>query len=420
MRKSILLALSFGALAACSGGDDSGAVTAAVAAAPAKPASGVEATVRSLDYVDTGMKLVEHHYVDGMALKTPDGPAALLTTTPLDACTRLAVLARGSADLGSFATAEVPALLIVRNEEYPQGSVQLVAPGQTTYLSQPMPSLQTDGDRLVAKGQEEGSESTLNKPKLEYAVDLAYASMADFDPLAADAGPEAAWLRGLVQQAEPDAEATVTATFFEDENDYSSYSSRSTWFDVLSNWEDFNVTAAASGPDCATLVVQAPGFSGGSRKALLRARGAGDQRKVHAAESSEDYGNEGNYLVGRVEHPKFGAFPIIDARAENIEGIGLVITFSDNKIGDATWEELLKTQRAARAVAGTSFGSSYMLSMLEFGGPGLAIESVPADQISNAFLDETTIGGLIKQSAPGQPSIVANFMMPLKAAAATP
>ncbi|MGQ0800668.1 MAG: hypothetical protein ACT4NL_11225 [Pseudomarimonas sp.] len=420
MRKSILLTLSLAALVACSGGDDSGTVTAAGAAAPAKPASGVEAMVRSQDYDDTGPKLTERRYVDGMALKTPDGPAALLTTTPLDACTRLAVLARGNADLGSFATSEVPALVIVRNEEYPQGSVQLVAPGVTTYLSQPMASLQTDGDRLVAKGEEAGSEFTLNKPSLEYAVDLAYASMADYDAVAADSGPEAAWLRGLVKQAEPDAEATVTATFFEDENDYTSYSSRSTWFDVLSNWENFNVIAAASGPECATLVLQTPGFSGGSQKVLLRVRGAGDQRKVHAAESSEDHGSEGNYLVGRVEHPTLGAFPIIDARAENIEGIGTVITFSDKKIGDLTWEELVKQQRAARAVAGTSFGSSYMLSSLEFGGPGMSVESVPAEQISNAFLDETTIGGIINQSAPGPPSIVANFMMPLKAAATTP
>jgi hypothetical protein len=344
----------------------------------------------------------------------------LLTAQPVDACLRLAVLARGSADFGAFASSEAPALVVVRNEEYPQGSVQLVATGSTTYLNQAVASLQTDGDRLVAKGEEEGHAGTLNKPSLEYDINLAFASMAEFDPVAADAGPEAAWLRGLLQQADADAEATVAATFLEDESDYSSYSSRATWFDVLANWESFNVIAAASGPDCATLVLQTPGFSGGWSKVVLRARGAGDQRKVHAAESSEDQGSEGNYVVGRVEHPALGAFPIVDARAENIEGVGTVIVFSDRPIGEATWEQLIQRQRAARAVAGITFGDGYILSTLEFAGPGVAVASVPAEQISNASLDETAIGGLIKPSAPGQPSIVANFRLPLRTSSATP
>ncbi len=418
MFKRILLTLSLGVLTACSGSSEPGADTAT--AAPAKPASGVEAVVRTPDYDDDGLKLVERRYVDGIAMRTADGPAALLTLAPIDACTRLTVLSRGSADFGAFGTDDAPALVIVHNEEYPQGSVQLVARGSRTYLSQAIASLQTDGDRLVAKGVEEGYAPHTEKPSLEFDVDLAYASMAEFDPLAADAGTEAAWLRGLVQQAKADVEATIAATFVEDESDWNRYSSRSTWFDVLANWQDFNVIAAASGPDCATLVLQSPGFSGGWRKALLRVRGTGDQRLVHAAESSENYGDEGNYVVGRVEHPSYGAFPIIDARAENIPGTGTVIIFSERAIGETPWEELVQKQRAARAVASVTFGTGYMLSSLEFGGPGMPVETVAADQISNASLDETSIGGLIKQSAPGQPSIVANFRLPLKGSEAAP
>lgn len=422
MCRRILLGLSFGALTACGGGAEPGADTAAPAAEPAKPVSRAEAVVRTPDYDSTDMKLIERRYVDGVALRTGDGPAALLTATPIDACTRLAVLARGSADFSTFATAETPALVIVRNEEYPQGSAQLIEPGSSLYLAEAIPTLQTDGDRLVAKGQEAGHQPFADKPSLEYDVDLPYASMAEFDPLAADAGPEAAWLRGLAQQADADgdAEALVTATFFEDESDWNSYSSRATWFDVLSNWDNFSVIAAAGGPDCATLVVQAPGFAGGSSKAVVRARGAGDQRKVFAAESSEDYGSEGNYVVGRVEHPTLGAFPIMDARAETVPDTGIVVIFSDRPIGGATWEQLVQKQRAVRAVAGVSYGTSFSLSNLEFAGPGVAAETVGAESVTNAHLDETTIAGLIKQGEPGEPSIVANFQLPLKAPAPTP
>lgn len=416
MRKRILWGLSFGVLAACGGGTEP-AATAAPAAEPAKPVSRAEAVVRQPDYDSSEMKLVERRYVDGIALQTSEGPAALLTTTAMDACTRLAVLARGSADFGVFAGDGTPALVVVRNEEYPQGSVQLVEPGVTTFLATAIPTLQADGDRLVAKGQEAGNEPFSDKPSLEYDVDLAYASMAGHDPLAADAGPEAAWLRGLARQADADVEATVAATFIEDEDDWNNYGSRSTWFDLLSSWEDFSVVAAASEADCATLVVQAPGFAGGARRAIVRARGAGEQRKVFAAESSEDYGSEGNYFVGRVEHPTLGDFPILDARADATPDGGALVVFSDKPIGDAPWEQLVQSQRAVRAVAHSRYETIYMLGGLEFGGPGMAAQAVEAGTITNAYIDDSAIAGLINQGNPGEPRIVVNFHLPLAAPA---
>jgi hypothetical protein len=424
MRKWILLGTSFCALSACGGGAEPGSDTSVPAA---KSGSTATAVVRIADNFSVEWKQIEWHFVDGIALRTDDGPVALLTTDPIDACTRLAALARGSTDLRAFANAGAPVLIVVRNERYPQGSVQLIEPLSSMYLSsmylmEAIPTLQTDGDRLVAKGQEPGDEPFADKPSLEYDINLAYASMAEFDPLAADAGPEAQWLRGLVQQARAGTEADVTATFFvdEDEDEWDSYSSRTTWFSVLKNWKDFNVIAAASGPDCATLVLQSPGFVGGSRKAIVRARGAGDQRKVFAAETSEDHGSEGNYVVGRVEHQALGAFPILDARAEGVADTGTVVIFSDGPIGEATWEQLVQKQRAVRAVTTDGFSNIYMLRTLEFAGPGVAAETVAARNIANAYIDETKIAGLIKQGEAGEPRIVANYRLPLKAPASAP
>jgi hypothetical protein len=417
MRKWLVLGMSFCALSACGGGAEPGSDTSVPAA---KSGSTAMAVVRTPDYDSGELKQIERRFVDGVALRTDDGPVALLTADPIDACTRLAVLARGSTDLRAFAITGAPVLMVVRNEEYTQGSVQLIEPHSSLYLAEAVPKLQADGDRLVAKGQEPGYEPFADKPSLEYDIDLAYASMAEFDPLAADAGPEAQWLRGLVQQAGADTEATVTATFFEDENDWYSYSSRATWFDVLSSWNDLNVIAAASGPDCVTLVVQSPGFAGGSRKAIVRARGAGDQRKVFAAESSDDYGSEVKYVVGRVEHQALGAFPILDARAEGVADTGTVVIFSDGPIGEATWEQLVQKQRAVRAVTTDGFSNIYMLRTLEFAGPGVAAETVAARNIANAYIDETKIAGLIKQGEAGEPRIVVNYRLPLKAPASAP
>ncbi len=415
MRKQILVGLSIALLAGCGGGGDSGKDAAAPSG---QPASRAEAVVRTPDYDGDGLKMVERRYVDGLALRTADAQAVLFSAAPMDACTRLAVLVRGSVDFRPFGSAQAPALAAIRNEEYPQGSMQFFESGSTTYLSQSLGSLQTVGDRFVAKGQETYYGTTESEPSLSYDIDLPFASMAEVDASAADAGPEAAWLRDLVQQADADPEAVVTATFFDNEDDWNRYSARATWFDVLANWDDFSVIAAASGPDCATLVVQAPGFSGGWRKAVIRARGAADQRKVFAAESSDEQGGEGSYVVGRVEHPTLGAFPIVHGRAENVPDVGSVIIFSDRPIGDASWEQLVQKQRAVRGVASVSFGNSYMLGSIEFAGPGVAAETVPAGMMSNAYIDETTISGLIRQGEAGQPRVIANFQLALGAAPA--
>jgi len=409
MNRHLLLALMVVALSGCGDSEESVAESAA-------PTARATALVRTADFSGSEMKMVERRYVDGVALRTSDSAAVLLSATPMDACTRLAVLVRGSTDFGPFASAEAPALALVRNEEYPQGSVHFLEQGSTTYLSQTLPSLQADGDRFIAKGVETEYAPT----HLEYDVDLPYASMAEFDPLVADAGPEAGWLRALVEQADADTEAVVAATFFENEADWNSYSARSSWFDVLGNWDNFNVIAAASGAECATLVVQMPGFSGGSRKAVIRARGPADQRKVFAAETSDDNAEEGSYVVGRVEHPTFGAFPIMAARAEEVADLGTVVIFSERPLGDASWEQLAQTQRVVRAVAGSSFGNNYMFGSLEFAGPGKAAETIPAQTISNAYIDETSIAGLVKQGEAGEPRIVVNFRAALKASAATP
>lgn len=414
MGKRILLGLAVAWLSACGGGG-TGEPAAGAPSAPPKPTAKAEAVVRTPDFESGEMKLIERRYVDGVAFRIPEGAAVLLSPTPMDACTRLAVLARDSADFSAFATADAPALAVVRNAEYPQGSVHYLEQGSTTFLSQAIPSLHFEGERFVAKGQETHYGTDAGKPSLEFDVDLPYASIKDFDALAADAGPEAAWLRGLAKQAVVDgAEAVVAATFLENEEDWTSYSARSTWFDVLANWTDLNVIAAGGDADCATLVVQAPGFSGGWRKAILRARGPADQRKVYAAESSDDYAGEGTYFVGRVEHPTLGAFPIMDARAENLPDLGTVLIFSDKPIGEQTWEQLVQAQRVVRATTSASFGTNYMLGSLEFAGPGVAAETVPAETISNAYVDETSISGLIKQGGEGAPRIVANYRLALK------
>ncbi len=391
----------------------------ATAASTAKASGRAVAVVRTPDYESSEMRLIERQYVDGVAYRLDDGAAVLLSATPMDACTRLAVLLRGSTDFSAFTSAAAPALAVVRNAEYPQGNVLFVEQGSTTYLSQSIPSLQTEGERFIAKGKEM-LYGTEGKPSLEFDIDLPYSSTGGFAAVAADGGPEAAWLRGLAKQAAGDAEAVVAATFQENEEDWNSYAGRSTWFDVLSNWGQFSVVAAASEADCATLVVRTPGFSGGWQQALIRARGPADQRKVYAAESSDDHGGDDSYFVGRVEHPTLGTFPIVDARARAVADVGTEIIFSDKPIGDAGWEQLVTKQRAVRALASVSFGDSYMLSTIEFAGPGTAVDSVPAGSISNAHIDNTSIAGLIRQGGDDGRQVVANFRLALPTATASP
>jgi hypothetical protein len=411
VRELILIGISLGMLAACGSGAESTSATLVLS-----KAGRAEALVRSVDYGSGEMKHVDLRFVDGVALQTSDGPAALLTTSPMDACLRLAGLARTDGRFHVLSHAGSPVLVISRNERYPQGSVQLIERGLTMHVADGLPTLQTDGKRLVAKGRLDDPNPMTEA--LEYNVDLAFASLAAFDPLEADAGAEAQWLRGLMQSTRADAEAMATATFleYEDDPNYDFRGSRATWSNLL-QWPNFNVVAATSGPDCLTLVMQAPGHVVGSRKAIVRAVGAGDDRKVFAAETSEDRAIDVSYFVGRIEHPSLGAFPIVDARAEtDANGRGVLI-FSDGAIGEATWEQLVQKQRAVRAQAGDRFGTNYMLRTMEFAGPGMDAETIRAKNITNANISRVSIAGLINQGEAGEPRIVANFRLPLGAQA---
>jgi len=428
MRTGILAVLILGLVVGCGGGNDAGTAAArgdgdggaaAPAADKASRAPHAEAVARTVDYSSDTLETVERRYTDGVALRVGDERVAVLSLAPLDACTRLAVLARGDSGFGAFASEASPVLVLVRNTEYPQGSVQLVQPGVSVTLANEIVGLETGSQRFVARGEQAGYDPS-EPPLVTYDVDLPYAGMDAFDPVAADASPEAAWLRAKAAEADADAEGAVAGSFLENEDDWNSYGSRMAWHDVLVNWDDFSVAAVASGPDCATLLVRAPGFAGGARVALLRASGAGDARKVFFAESRDEHDDGGRFVVGRVEHPAMGSFPIVDARAEWSDGSGPVAIFSERPIGTASWEELVKTQRAVRAVASSPVGDGYMLRSLEFAGPGVDVQSVAADTISNAYRDEASMAGLIRQGEAGQPRLVANFRLPLEPRAATP
>jgi len=376
------------------------------------PGDHVAAVARMQDW-DSG-KVVERRYVDGVAIRATEGTVALLTPAPVDDCQRLAVVMKNSIHVDSFASEEQPVLAIVRSDEYPEGSVQLIEPYSTTYLAETVPGLEDAGDRMVAKGQTDpGSlSSDSDEPSLEYDVDLGFVSRDDYDPLVADSGAEAAWLRKLAAVPEADREAVVEASFLLDEDDYDSTSSRYTWAEILGDWEGVSVIAAASGPECATLVLRAPAFAGGARRAIVKAVGAGDARKVVAVETEDEYPEDGGYVVGRVEHPAFGAFPILYARAMASDS-GPVVLFSDRPLGEAPWEELVARQRVLRTVVTQTYGDSFNFGSYEVAGPGAEPATLEAATLTNAYLDADNISALIKQGEAGGARVVINFQLPL-------
>lgn len=176
---------------------------------------------------------------------------------------------------------------------------------------------------------------------------------------------------------------------------------------------------AASGPDCATLVLRAAAFGGGARRAIVRAVGAGDERKVVAVETDDEYHEDGSYVVGRVEHPAFGAFPILYARAAAADS-GPVVVFGDRPLGEATWEELVTRQRVLRAVVTVTYGDSFSFGSYEIAGPGSEPATLGAASIINAYLDADTISALIEQGEAGEARITINFQLPLSGVAVGP
>jgi len=386
-----------------------GALAAGLAGG-AGPGDRVAAVAWTQDW-DTG-NAVERRYVDGVAIRAAEGTVALLTPAPVDECLRLAVVAKNSIYVDAFASAEQPALAIVRSDEYPEGSVQLIEPGATTYLAETVPTLQDGADRLVAKGRADSGGGGHDGPDLEYDVDLAFVSMDAYDPLAADSGAEAAWLRKLAAVPDGEREAAVDASFLLDEEDYDSTSSRYSWAEILGSWENVSVIAAASGPACATLVLRAPAFAGGARRATVKVVGAGDERKVVAVETAEEYAEDGGYVVGRVEHPAFGAFPILYARAA-VADSGPVVLFSDRPLGEAAWEELVTRQRVLRAVVTLTYGDSFSFGSYELAGPGAEPVRLDVANLTNAYLDAEAISALIEQGDAGGARLAINFQLPL-------
>ncbi|MEO7936323.1 MAG: hypothetical protein ABIR27_08690 [Dokdonella sp.] len=413
------------ALVAC-GGTQPGS-DAAAASTPAKQGPHAHAVTKQFSIEGNKLVVAETTYVDGMAMRFKDGATVALTEAPISACAKLAVMANSRSEFETAALGAKPVLMLVRNEEYPQGAILLVEPGSTTTLEATFPALVTKGDALIASGDigdagwgsidatKYGGEKS---PHVRLDVNLPYSARSDAGAVAADASAEAKWLRELQAKAGNDTQAVVDASFLIDPEDYRSGMSSSRWFDVLANWSDFSVVSLATDKGCATMVLRAPGFSGGYREAVIQTQLIGDVRKVISAQT-EDFDNiEGDYFVGRIEHPKLGAFPVIDARAFSQPGVGLVVYFSDKLIGDETFESLVTKQRMLRAVSSFQSGSQYSFSHYDFGGPGLPVEQLDAgNSTTNAFVDEKEIRGLIKIGEGAGPHIAVNFSLALKAVA---
>ena len=413
------------ALGACGGTQPGG--DAAAASAPAKQGPHAHAVTRQFSIEGSKLVVAESTYVDGIAMRFKDGAAVALTETPISACAKLAVMASSRTEFDTAALGAKPALMLVRNEEHPQGAILLSEPGSTTTLEATFPALVTKGDALIASGDvgdagwgsidatKYGAEKS---PHVRLDVNLPYSTRSDAGAVAADASAEAKWLHDLQAKAGNDTQAVVDASFLVDPEDYRSGLSSSRWFDVLANWNDFSVVSLATDKGCATMVLRAPGFSGGYREAVIQTQLIGDVRKVTSAQTEDFDTIEGDYFVGRIEHPKLGAFPVIDARAFSQPGVGLVVYFSDKPIADETFESLVTRQRMLRAVSSFQSGGQYTFSHYDFGGPGLPIEQIDAgNSTSNAFVDEKEIRGLIKIGEGTGPHIAVNFDLALKATA---
>lgn len=408
-------------LGACGAGGSGGGSAAAVT--PAKQGPHAKAVTRQFSVEMDKLVVDEKTYVDGLAMRFKDGAAAALSETPISACSKLAVVASSRSDFQTAALGDKPVLMLVRNGEHPQGAILLVEPYSTTTLEDAFPALVTDGDALLASGDvgdagwgsidatKYGAEKS---PHVRLDVKLPYATRNDADPVAADASPEAKWLRELQAKAGSDTQAAVDASLQVDTEDYRSSMTSSRWFDVLGNWSSFSVVALATDKGCATMVLREPGFAGGYSEAIIETQMVGDVRKVTSAQTESMDSVEGDYFVGRIEHPKLGSFPVVDARAVAEEGVGLVVYFSDKPIGAEPFESLIAKQRVMRAVSSFQSGSQYWFSQYEFGGPGVPVEQVDAgNSTSNPSIDEKEIAGLIKLGEGEGPRIAVNFRLPL-------
>jgi hypothetical protein len=409
-------------LGACGGAGSGGETAAAPRVAEQGPHAHAVTKQFSVDM--DGLKVEEKTYVDGVALRTKDAAGALLTEVPLSACTKLAIVARGDLEFDSGTLGEKPALKLVRDEEHPKGAILLIEPYSTTTLEGDFPALVTDGGTLSASGDigdagwgsidatKYGKEKA---PHVRLDVKLPYATLDGADPIAADASAEAKWLRETQAKAGADTQAAAEASMQAREDDYSTSSA---WFDILGNWSDLSVIALASDKGCATMVLRAPGFAGGYREAVIQTRLEGDARKVTSAKTESFDSVEGDYVVGRIEYAKLGAFPVVHARAAREEGVGLVVYFSDKPIAAEPFESLVAKQRMLRAVSSFESGSNYSFSHYDLGGPGVPVEQIDAgNSTSNPYVDEKDIAGLIKLENADGPRIAVNFHLGLKGTA---
>jgi hypothetical protein len=412
-------------LAGACGGGGSGVTVAA--SAPVRQGPHVHAVTLHFSITMDKLEVEEKTYVDGLAMRLEDGEAAMLTEAPLSACAKLAVVAQGDLDFETSTFGDKPALKLVRNAEYPDGAILLVEPYSTTTLEGSYPALVTRGDRLLASGDvgdagwgsidatKYGAE---NAPHVRLDVELPYATLDESGTVAADASPEAKWLRDTRIKAGADTQAVVDSTLEVSPDDANGWSTSSAWFDILGNWADFNVVAVATDEDCATMVLRKPGFAGGYGEAVIQTRMDGDQRKVTAAQTRDVDSVEGDYFIGRIEHPRLGSFPIVDARATSEEGVGLVVYFSDKPIAAEPFEILVTRQRMLRATSASRFGDQYSFSHYDLGGPGVPVEQLAAGHsTTNPHIDEKEVAGLIKLGEGEGPHIAVNVRLPLAGAA---
>ena len=396
------------------------------AAAPVKQGPHAKAVTKRFS-VDLDKLVVEEKtYVDGLAMRFKDGAAVALTEAPISACAKLAVVANSGSEFQTEALSDKPVLMVVRNEQHPQGAILLVEPYSTTTLEEAFPALVTNGDALIASGDvgdagwgsiDATKYAAEKSPHVRLDVSLPYSMRNEADAVAADTSAEAKWLRDLQTKARNDTQAVVDATLQVDPEDYRSSMTSSRWFDVLGNWRNFSVSALATDKGCATMLLRAPGSAGGYREAIIQTRMAGDVRKVISAQTENTNSVEGNYFVGRIEHPALGAFPVVDARAFSEAGVGLVVYFSDKPIAAEPFESLVTKQRMMRAISTFQSGSQYGFSTFDLGGPGVPVEQIPAgNSTSNAFVDEKEIRGLIDLAEGDGPHVVVNFSLALGSA----
>jgi hypothetical protein len=408
-------------LAACSGGGSGGETAAAVPAVDKGPHA--HAVTKQFTIDGGKLNVEEKTYVDGLAMRLENGAGAVLTQDPLSACAKLAVVAHGNLDYDAARFGDKPALMLVRNEEHPQGAALLLEPYSTSTLEDALPILVTEGNALSASGDvgdagwgsidatKYGGEKA---PHVRLDVKLPYASLDDADPLAADASAEAKWLREMRAKAAADTQSVVDASLEVDMEDYSGSSTSNAWSDVLGNWANFNVVAVAADTGCATMVVRQPGFIGGYQEAIIQTKMVGDVRKVTAAQTRSVDSIEGHYVFGRIEHPKLGGFPVLHARAAREDGVGLVVTFSDKPFANEPFEALAAKQHMLRAVSSIEYGNQYSFSHYELAGPGVPVEQIDAgNSTTNPSLDEKEIAGLIKLGEGEGTRIAVNFRLAL-------